>query len=459
MRKRIFLAVIGVATGALLLSGLLTLGIERAVTRNQIRQDLIEQANSIATTDAPVERRQLLRVLRTTLRLQDAELVVINAQGQVTGAVPGSVANGNKLDIAALRAGETISGITNRQVWAAAPLSADLVRRNDLAVVILTRDVSDGSQPAGVWFFLSAVGVLVLAAVVANRLSRRITQPVEATVRAAQDIATGDLTARIPPNKKLDPELVSLTDSINSMAESLERAKSLERNFLLSVSHDLRTPLTSIRGYAEALADGTVDDAPRVAAIVESEARRLDRLVRDLLDLAKLDARSFSFDVRAIDLREIVEDTAEGFRQQAESLQLSLEVVGLEQPAWVLVDPDRVAQIVANLTENALKYAATTIYIRIDHHQSTNGPTVSMSIANDGPSIPPDELPRVFDRLYRSDRIATRERGTGLGLAIVHELATALGGTVGMESPVAGWNSGARAVVTFPVVAQPQAHR
>jgi len=260
---------------------------------------------------------------------------------------------------------------------------------------------------------------------------------------------------RIAPSSNQDPELISLTDSINTMAESLERAKGLERNFLLSVSHDLRTPLTSIRGYAEALADGTIDDAPRIAAIIESEARRLDRLVRDLLDLAKLDARSFSFDVRTVELREVVEDTAEGFRQQAETLQLALEVVGIEQASWVDVDPDRVAQVVANLTENALKYAASTVYVRIDHQHAEAGVVASISVANDGPSIPVDELPHVFDRLYRSDRVAARERGTGLGLAIVHELVTALGGTVSMESPVAGWSSGARAVVSFPLVGAP----
>src|SRR3984893_18606352 len=138
----------------------------------------------------------------------------------------------------------------------------------------------------------------------------------------------------------------------------MARSRGLERQFLMSVSHDLRTPLTSIRGFAEAIAEGDAPVEHRAAEIIASESRRLERLVRDLLDLAKLDARRFSFDLRRVDLGEVVLDTGEGFRPAADDLGLSLTVEpGMPGAMTVTADPDRLAQVVANLVENALKYA------------------------------------------------------------------------------------------------------
>src|SRR3984893_6076828 len=138
----------------------------------------------------------------------------------------------------------------------------------------------------------------------------------------------------------------------------MARSRGLERQFLMSVSHDLRTPLTSIRGFAEAIAEGDAPVEHRAAEIIASESRRLERLVGDLLDLSKLDARRFSFDLRRVDLSEVVGDTGEGFRPAADELGLSLAVdTGPLGATWVTADPERLAQVVANLVENALKYA------------------------------------------------------------------------------------------------------
>src|SRR5207249_6964710 len=126
-------------------------------------------------------------------------------------------------------------------------------------------------------------------------------------------IASGDLAVTVPAQPGADHELVSLAHSINTMAANLARSRRLERQFLLSVSHDLRTPLTSIQGFAEAIADGAATDTRRAAEVIAAEARRLERLVRDLLDLAKLDARRFSLDVHRVDAAEVVAHTAEGF--------------------------------------------------------------------------------------------------------------------------------------------------
>ncbi len=176
-------------------------------------------------------------------------------------------------------------------------------------------------------------GLLVLAvvALLSIWLANRLTRPIHAIERAAAQLATGDLSARADVPPTTDGELAALAGALNDMASQLEQARGAEHAFLLSISHDLRTPLTSIRGYAEALADGTLDDADpndrkRAATIIGAEGRRLERLVRDLLDLARLDAHQFSLSPRPCDATEVVRDAAEAFEPQAHELGIALKV-------------------------------------------------------------------------------------------------------------------------------------
>jgi len=280
-----------------------------------------------------------------------------------------------------------------------------------------------------------------VAVAVAANLGRRLTKPLREAEQATRRIAAGDLAARVPTGAE-DDELAALGRSINAMAESLERSKGLERQFLLSVSHDLRTPLTSIRGYAEALAERKAKPG-QAAAVILSEARRLERLVGDLLELAKLDARRFSLDIRATDVCEVVTDAAEGFRPAAESADLRLVVDVPARTARVAAAvPDRLAQVVANLVENALDFASKRITVGTGRSDGA----VELWVEDDGPGIEPADLPHVFDRFYTVSRTPSRHVGSGLGLAIVHELVDAMGGTVRAEP---GSKGGARLVVTL----------
>lgn len=209
-----------------------------------------------------------------------------------------------------------------------------------------------------------------------------------------------------------------------------------ERQFLLSISHELRTPLTSIRGYADAVVEGATDDLTGAVSIIGAEARRLERLVRDLLDLARLDADRFSLSVGPVDAREVARQAADGFRPAATSLGLTLDTdLGPDVvPLWVEADPDRLAQIMANLLENASAFARSRIVLA--EGAASGHPTLTVS--DDGPGIPADELPRIFERHVTSDRVPRRSTGSGLGLAIVVELATAMGADVRAESPLEG---------------------
>jgi two-component system, OmpR family, sensor kinase len=252
-------------------------------------------------------------------------------------------------------------------------------------------------------------------------------------VRTTRRIAAGDLDARMPVERTY-PELVQLGESINTMAEELARSRATERQFVLSISHDLRTPLTSIRGYAEAIADGAAPDPVRAATVIASEAGRLERLFQDLLDLARLDARRFTIDVRRVDLPEVAATAAEGLRIRFEEagLPLAVETPPAELP--VAADPDRLAQVVTNLLENARKFARSAA--RLATAPVPGEPEmVALVVEDDGPGIPAADLPHVFERFYTG---STRDRGgtgTGLGLAIVSELVQAMGGSATALSP------------------------
>jgi two-component system sensor histidine kinase BaeS len=246
-------------------------------------------------------------------------------------------------------------------------------------------------------------------------------------------MAQGDLTAKVPVGAHDYPELVELSAAINSMGESLGRARHLEREFFLSVSHELRTPLTSIRGYADAIADGATDDVTAAVAIISAEARRLERLVQDLLDLARLDTKQFSMHVEPIDCVALVRPIVEGFRPQADRLGVAL-APSFPPDGDLIVegDADRLGQIVANLVENAFKYATTLVEVGITRVDRW----ILVWVADDGPGIAAGDLPHVFERHFTSDRLPARQIGSGLGLAIVSELATAMGAVVNADSPV-----------------------
>jgi signal transduction histidine kinase len=247
--------------------------------------------------------------------------------------------------------------------------------------------------------------------------------------------------------------LAALAHSINTMADHLQRSQGSERQFLLSVSHDLRTPLTSIRGFAEAIEDGMAADVTSAATVIASEARRLERLVGDLLALANLQARRFTLRVEPLDLARATETTVAGFAPAAAELGLSL-VVDPGPPGAVvaaLADTDRLAQVTANLIENALRYATHEVRVVT----SNGGGQAQLSVTDDGPGIATEDLSRVFDRLFvarpRPDHPIDTGRpiGTGLGLAIVAELVSAMGGSVRAESPL-GPEGGTRLVVALP---------
>jgi two-component system sensor histidine kinase BaeS len=316
----------------------------------------------------------------------------------------------------------------------------------------LTRPVDAGLRPATGWFLLAAAAALALATAVAVTLGRRLTRPLRQADEATRRIASGELATRLPePPAGRNDELADLARSVNAMAESLERSQGLEQQFLLSVSHDLRTPLTSIRGYAEAITDGAAEPM-WAASVILAESQRLERLVRDLRHLARLQARSFSLLTEPVDLVALAQQAAIAFRPDAEAAGIDVEAMATGPAAvWVVGDPDRLGQVVANLVENACKHARSRVRVAVAVPGGTHDAV--LAVEDDGPGIAPADLPHVFERLYVSRRAPVRkESGSGLGLAIVRELVVAMRGRVaaGSSDPPAGLG-GARLEVVLPL--------
>jgi signal transduction histidine kinase len=443
MTRRLTITMVAVVAGALLVAGFGSLLLIRAQSRRDTVRDLRKQAQGIAqlvddiparnTTAAAILRQ---RVLQRILKLTDQAVVRYSPNGQPLDPLPPGV-SASDLQFDQLQKGQTVSGVNGSLAFAAAP---GTTARSVPFALVLTRNVRIGGG-AALWLLIASGGALIVAAIVAANLGRRLTKPLREAGDATRRIAAGDLAVRVPTDAG-DDELAALSRSINAMAASLERSKGLERQFLLSVSHDLRTPLTSIRGYAEALAERKAKPG-QAAAVILSEARRLERLVGDLLELAKLDARRFSLDMRATDVCEVITETAEGFRPAAEAAGVGLSVRAPARAAvFAAADPDRLAQVIANLVENALDFAGSRITVGTGRSDEL----VEVWVEDDGPGIEADDIPHVFDRFYTVSRAAKRHVGSGLGLAIVHELVDAMGGSVRAESSAKG---GARLVVTL----------
>ncbi len=404
---------------------------DRAATEDDLREQaeafgsLLEELTFVpADADAGNVRSRLERITRT-ISVEGIGVVVLPRTG---GAPIGDLPPGitiDDLDIDALRAGETISGQKGSLIWAAA---GSTNRAGIPQLLVLTRDPDPILLPAFRWFVVAGLATIGLAVLITVRLSRRLTSPIQDASSAAARIAAGDLSARIPEEQaEIGGEVGELVTSINAMADNLDRSRALERQFLLSVSHDLRTPLTSIKGYGEALADGAVDDPIRVGAIIENESKRLERLVGDLLLLARLEGTGFEFSLASTDVAALVRATALGLRHEASDRGVDLTVRVPEEASVATVDADRYAQVVSNLVGNALRFADHTAVVTLWEAEGR----IHLSVADDGPGISDDDLPFVFERLYvAQNNPKVKESGSGLGLAIVRELVEGMGGTV-----------------------------
>ena len=283
--------------------------------------------------------------------------------------------------------------------------------------------VSWGWQAMTLYIFLAP-----FAGIAAWYLSRKITRPVARVAVASQILAHGDLPERIP--EEGPAELATMARSFNRLADRLDEAEAAQKEFVASVNHELKTPLTSLQGYGELLSDGAVS-AEDAGPVVLAETARLERLVGDLLEAGRLDSGEFAVRREVVSLDDVAAAVLRRFESTAERFGISLGV--RHEPtgeASVLADGDRLVQVVSNLTENALRCTPSGGSVRI-----VVRPPVTIRVVDTGPGLAEEDLPHAFDRFYLYERCGKdRPVGTGLGLSIVKELTEAMGGTVRVES-------------------------
>lgn len=303
----------------------------------------------------------------------------------------------------------------------------------------------------GASILLAGTLTLIVALLVAILLARSIAQPITQLTQATEAIAKGQYDHRV--ETKSGGEIGRLAKSFNTMAAQVQQARQMEKDFVANVSHELKTPLTSIQGFAQAILDGAVTDmtgAKRAAQTIFDETARMSRLVGDLLMLARLESGQMPLARDTIDLAERVPHWVERCRPQATVSGVSIVAVIDPIPA-IVGDANRLEQVVTNLIENAIKYNRPGGAVTITAKCETPSPAKSVLIArrkvtsqsvtqwirveikDEGGGIPKEDLPRVFERFYRGDK-ARVAGGTGLGLSIAQEIVRAHGGTITVES-------------------------
>ena len=443
MRRRLVISIVGVVVAAVAVVGIGTLILTMLDARQRNEDELAREVNGLAAIFNDIQPG---RAVPSTNRLGpalDMDSLRVVPLDPVQYPLRES-------DIAELRSSGSVARRSGDEAVAAALLPA---RGQFPDRVLLAVDSSDSPVgPAARWFVVAGLITIAIGVVVALRLARSLTGPLVDAEAATRRITRGEPDIRVSERGIGNDELGRLVRSVNTMAEGLEEARRSEQDFLLSVSHDLRTPLTSIGGWAEALADGAAPDPASAGRTILAEAGRLDRLVRDLLDLARLRAQAFTLTLRPIDLRDVALGVSEGLRPDVEDAGLDLKVDLAGDPVIVDGDADRLAQVAGNLVENAVRHAAQSIRVIV----ASGGGDAVLMVDDDGTGIPPAERERVFEPLY-SRRIATPrpstvDKGTGLGLATVRALTEAMGGTAEVtEAP----DGGARVVVRMPLSPTP----
>jgi len=297
--------------------------------------------------------------------------------------------------------------------------------RSGKQAIVLLRSSGLDWRPFTVAFAIAAALGAVLAAIAAALLAGAVARPIRRVALASRQLAEGERPGPLPVSGS--EEVAALATAFNQMTEELDRARDAERSFLLSVSHELKTPLSSIRGHGEALLDGVIA-APKAGAVVVAEAKRLERLVRDLLDLARLNQEVFTVSPQPVDLAALAAEAVGRHSAEARRLGIELAASGARDAA-ATADPDRVLQVLANLIENAVRATPSGGSVTV---AAARG---ELTVADTGPGIAPDDLPHAFDRFYLHSRYATNKAvGTGLGLAIVKQLSEAMGGSVTARS-------------------------
>lgn len=417
------LAVAGVMA---LVAGLVSVRMVTTAARDVTRETLADQADVVAAQlgDTRVAAPRVTQILSG----QGISLVRVGVGGVVTGENPDAVRAARRAGVARVQDGRPLHGsalvagtlllVEGRAVGGGGAVA--LVREAEHAQV--------GRRLVGNVLLALAIGLFV-AALAGLGLARLIARPLKRTADMAVAMSHGRRDLRVPPDGPR--ELVEVGDSINALADALARSEARQREFLLSVSHELRTPLTSVRGFAESLADGVVagDEVVEVGRTIEREAERLDGLVTDLLDLARLGADDFRLDLDEVDLTALMAEAVRVWESRCAAAGIELRVESPDHPVWVRTDPRRLRQVIDGLAANAVRATPPGAPVVLSLYRDST--FAVLQVRDGGPGLSDEDYQLAFQKgVLHSRYQGVRPVGTGIGLALVHGLVTRLGGTI-----------------------------
>ncbi len=314
--------------------------------------------------------------------------------------------------------------------------------------VFLTQPVAVASETTGLFLtrIAAALGLGLLIAVgIAYLVARRLSRPLRDAQGVAHRMAEGQREERL--EVRGPTEVADIAEALNALNAALVNSEGRQREFLLSVSHELRTPLTAVKGYGEALADGLLprEDLPEIGATIAGEATRLNRLVSDLLDLARMGAVDFRIAATDLDAREILREAGRVWRTRCDREGVTVTVDDIDGPVAVRGDAMRIRQIIDNLMENALRVSPHGSSIHLDLHRDptiAGGPFAVFEVRDSGPGLTDDDRAVAFEPGALHERYrGVRPVGTGLGLALVDRLATSMNGSATVTSGAGGGTS------------------
>lgn len=434
-----------IAAIAVIVAGLVSYPLLRSAAESQTRGELVGLADLTATALEQVsagERGRGEPLPRSLIEALEAR--------QITGYI---VAEGSQLPpgvspevVSAVLAGQSVSSEGETTAGSVLIEGRPLPGGGGLVLAqpyeVVGGEATDGLRRIAIALLLG----LLIAVPIGIWAARRLARPLIAARNAANEMAEGSRSVTLRPEGPI--EIADIAESLNRLNSALVISELRQREFLLSVSHELRTPLTAVKGYAEALSDGVIegDDVARTGGIVAAEASRLDRLVSDLLDLARLGAVDFHISPVEVDLDEIGEDATAVWSDRAEREDVRLVQELSTEPVIVRTDPIRIRQIIDNLAENALRVSPPGSVIVLAVRREGSWGVVE--VRDSGPGLTDDDVnvafePGVLHERYRG----VRPVGTGLGLALVGKLAVGLGGSAEAGTSAEG---GARFTVRIP---------
>ena len=433
----ILLGILGFFLVTFVGSHLLEARLEKSIT-----SDIYQTAHRIAESDlvrhniTSTNVESVQNTLSLAANYPDTIIWIINSNGQIILSTRKDISPDHPIDLDGFdpaswgsnyyQIGDFYGYFHDSRLSTIAPITEHLNIRGYVAVHYLMSDLYQ-SRSSLLWIIqLLFVITYLITAVLFLFYSFYIRKPLYAITKGASEFANGNLSYQIPV--KSENELGYLASNLNYMADKLNRNGEYQRQFISNISHDFRSPLTSIKGYVEAMIDGTipVEMQEKYLKIISYEAERLEKLTRGLLTLNELDIHKRMLNIQDFDINQTIKSTAASFEGTCTTRQILLELILSGQTLYAHADLAQIQQVLYNLLSNAIKFSPDHSTITIETTEK-NG-KIFVSVKDHGIGIPKSSLNRIWERFYKIDRSRGKDqKGTGLGLAIVKEIISAHG--------------------------------